>query len=113
MIKPLVTMLMFKAEKCYPAFEIFRLNFLLFCQTQAILSGEGEAKEVDFHVNSRSDCTPFQGSVALFVRLQNFAEFLQFLGKVTHGTCYIFCTYFWEGITNTCRLHLYRPHHPC
>ena len=61
MIKPLITMLMFKPEKCYHAFEMFRFNSLLFCQTQAILSREGEAKEVDFHVNSRSDCTPFQG----------------------------------------------------
>ena len=113
MIKPLITKIMLKPEKCYPAFEMFRLNFLLICQTQAILSREGETKEVDFHVNSLSDCTPFHGIVALFVRLQNFAEFLQFLHRVTHGTCSIFSTYFWEGITNTCRLHLYRPHHPC
>ena len=82
-----------------------RLDFLLFCQAQAILSGEGEAKEVDFHVNSRSDCTPFQGCVALFVLLRNFWNFC----TVTHGTCSIFCTHFWEGITNIGTIHKGRP----
>ena len=73
-----------------------RLDFLLFCQAQAILSGEGEAKEVDFHVNSRSDCTPFQGSFALFCAASEFCRIFAIFGQ-SHTWHLLYILYLFLG----------------